>query len=85
MLADAATYVLPHDPLVLFLFNPFEASVLARVLDGLEQSLVDVPREIFLLYYMPVHEDVVDRSPAFTRLATSRDWVIWAAMPLPSA
>jgi SAM-dependent methyltransferase len=85
ILADAATYALPHEPLVLFLFNPFEAGVLARVIEGLERSLAELPREIFVLYYMPVHEDVVDRSPAFVRLATSKDWVIWAATPLPSA
>ena len=47
---DAAAYELPPEPLVLYLFNPFGAPVLDRVLDNVERSLRRSPRAIYAIY-----------------------------------
>jgi SAM-dependent methyltransferase len=47
--ADALTFVVPADVTVIHLFNPFFGKILARVLDNIEQSLVDNPRRLTIL------------------------------------
>jgi predicted RNA methylase len=56
---DAATFVFPRTPLVVYLYNPFGARVLRTVLDNLERSLEANPRDAVLLYFEPVHDAVV--------------------------
>lgn len=51
---DAADYPLPHDPLVLYLFHPFDDEVMAEVIANLRRSLVAVPREIAVVYVNPL-------------------------------
>lgn len=51
---DAADYPLPEEPLVLYFFNPFPESVLARVLSNLRESLARAPRRVYVLFYGPV-------------------------------
>jgi SAM-dependent methyltransferase len=48
--ADATTWRVPHDATVLFLFNPFDGDVLARVCDNIRRSLADAPRRITIIY-----------------------------------
>jgi SAM-dependent methyltransferase len=64
--ADAATYRFPRGDLVAYLYNPFDADVLATVLAALAAS---ERRNLALLYHTPVHRDVIERHPAFTLLA----------------
>lgn len=47
---DAATVTFPEGPLLIFLFNPFFAPVLRRVLANLESQLRRAPRETYVLY-----------------------------------
>lgn len=56
---DAATFTLPATPLVLYLYNPFGAPVIRAVLDNLERSLETNPRDVRILYFEPVHDQVV--------------------------
>jgi len=59
---DAATVAFPSTPLVLFMFHPFNAPVLKRVLANLERSLRVSPRETYLLYV---------QNPRFTQVLES--------------
>ncbi len=61
---DATEVALPEGPLVAYLFNPFQAPVLRRVLDRLQRrrSAVDV------LYLYPKEEAVFAEFPAFELL-----------------
>ena len=68
---DAAEYVFPADPLVVFLFNPFGAATMARVVTNLERSLAEHPRRIFVVYANPLHADLFDRSAAFRAIAAT--------------
>jgi SAM-dependent methyltransferase len=77
---DAATFELPNEPLVVFMFNPFGPPVLARVVANLERSLAEHPRDVWVLYYMPVHAHVLARSHAFTSRTAAKDWQIFRSM-----
>lgn len=61
---DATTVVYPDGPLVLFLYDPFHAPVLRRVLENLERQLRSAPREVWLLYANnPRLDRVLERFP----------------------
>jgi SAM-dependent methyltransferase len=66
---DAAAYAFPADSLVVFLFNPFGAVTMARVVVNLERSLAAHPRRIFVIYANPLHADLFARSAAFRVIA----------------
>jgi hypothetical protein len=63
----------------LYLFNPFGREVLARVLDRIQASFDAAPRDIYVLYYMPVHIDLRSRAPCLLPHAAGKDWTIWIA------
>ena len=44
---------------VFFLFNPFGAATLAAVLARIQESLVKLPRRICIVYYNPLHLDLL--------------------------
>jgi SAM-dependent methyltransferase len=58
---DAATVVYPQTPLVVYLYHPFLAPVLRKVLKNLEQQYMQAPRQIYLLYANPSYPRVMAR------------------------
>jgi hypothetical protein len=70
--ADAVAFPFPPEPTVLFLFNPFEASVLATVLNNLRRSVEAHPRAVYVLYYYPAEAHVLESAP-FLRLLRGND------------
>jgi SAM-dependent methyltransferase len=61
---DATAVTYPETPLVLYLFDPFLAPVLRRVLTNLERQLRRSPRETWILYAnKPRTIEVVERFP----------------------
>jgi SAM-dependent methyltransferase len=54
--ADAAAYRFPRGPLVLYLYNPFSAPVLERVLE----RLADGARDVTLVYHTALEREVVE-------------------------
>ncbi len=67
--ADATTVDLPLTPLLLYLYHPFLAPALTRVLRRLERSLRRHPRELWLVYINPEAAHVL-RSFPFLRPLT---------------
>ena len=59
--ADAAEYRFPRGKLAVYMYNPFRAPVVRRMLD----RLLSVPREITLIYHTPLERAVIDSSGAF--------------------
>ena len=53
---DAASFAFPRGDLVLFLYNPFSAPVLEKMLAGLES---DERREVVLLYHTALEHDAI--------------------------
>ncbi|NYF81179.1 class I SAM-dependent methyltransferase [Granulicella arctica] len=65
---DALEFHFPVTPTLLFLFHPFEAPVLKALLRRIETQYANRPNLLDLLYVNAECADVLDRSPAFTRL-----------------
>ena len=63
--ADAATYVIPQDVNVIFLYNPFGQVTLAQVVQNIETSYRQLKRSIYVLYYSPVYASVFEQRPLF--------------------
>ncbi len=60
---DAREFVFPQEPLVVYLFNPLPENSFRRVIDNLELSLQQKPREIYIVYHNPEHRVFLDRVP----------------------
>jgi SAM-dependent methyltransferase len=65
---DAAEFVLPAGPCVVFLFNPFAAPVLRRLLTAWSRSLAGRERQLDILYVNNEQERVLERQAGFVRL-----------------
>ncbi len=59
--ADAATFRFPRGDLVVYLYNPFRAPVLAPMLDRLAR---DGRRELILVYHTPLERATVEAHPS---------------------
>jgi SAM-dependent methyltransferase len=71
---DACTYDIPNQPGVLFLYNPFNESVMRCLVANVERSLSQHPREFYVVYHMPLWNKVWDASPIFSKLAGTHIW-----------
>jgi SAM-dependent methyltransferase len=56
---DASHFQFPAEPMVVYLFDPLPEQGLAKLLKNLEQSLLDCPRSVYLLYHNPTLEDLI--------------------------
>lgn len=65
---DAAEFPLPQGPCVAFLFNPFGAPVLRKVLRAWSRALASRARPLDLLYVNNEQERVLVSEPGFERL-----------------
>lgn len=66
---DAAEFVFPPGPLVVFFYHPFCRPVLERVLRNLHSSLKRRPREAFVVYINPEVRRVLDAAPFLEKLS----------------
>jgi hypothetical protein len=67
---DAAEFPLPTGPCVVFLFNPFGAPLLRRVLRSWSRSLRGREGQVDILYVNNEQDRVLSIEPGFTRLFT---------------
>jgi len=67
---DVTDYEFADDENVLFFFNPFNRSVMTRVLEKIEASFVRNPREIRLIYNDPAWLDLIERGTDFRKTCT---------------
>jgi SAM-dependent methyltransferase len=65
---DAVEFVFPSGPCLAFLFNPFGATVLRRLLGAATKSFADRPGQFDLLYANNEQETVLEATSGFTRL-----------------
>ena len=75
-IGDATIAVIPGPRAVCFIYHAFNASLLATLLRNLEAHLQSDLQHVFLVYYNPVHGEVIDGSAHFVR---------WSAATLPYA
>jgi SAM-dependent methyltransferase len=65
---DVTEFPLPVGPCVAFLFNPFAAPVLRRLLRGWSRALAERAGKLDILYVNNEQESVLRRAPGFERL-----------------
>lgn len=65
---DAAEFELPPGPCVVFLFNPFGAPVLRRVLNSWTRDIAGRERQLYLLYVNNEQERELERHTGLSRL-----------------
>lgn len=70
--ADATAFLLPADPLVIFLFNPFPESGMRQVVANLDQSLGEHPRPVYVLYHNPLLEHTLGESEHLRKIASTQ-------------
>jgi SAM-dependent methyltransferase len=70
LVGDAADFVFPPEPLVIYLYNPFPGAVLERVVANLEASLRELPRQAAVVYVNPHALVPLTRSALFERVPT---------------
>ena len=66
--ADVLACDLPAGPTLAFLFHPFEAPLLTKLLRHIELQLAARPGQLDLLYVNAEHAAVIDATPGFTAL-----------------
>lgn len=59
---DAREFRLPEEPTLCYFWDPFEAEVMRKVLENIRRSLAAAPREVYILYFMPMHRNLLDES-----------------------
>jgi len=64
---DVTGHALRGDENVFFLYNPFDAVILSQFVENIRRSLATHPRQIWLIYSVPVHTTVLDASGLFAR------------------
>ena len=69
---DATSYVFPQTPCVIYLFNPFTAKVLSRLLDNVQAAFATRPGQVDILYVNAEFRDEFTARPGFQLLWEER-------------
>ncbi|WP_028484256.1 class I SAM-dependent methyltransferase [Thioalkalivibrio sp. ALE17] len=70
---DAGAYDLPSGDLLIYLFNPFKAAIMERLLENLENAMRTEPREVLVVYQNPTQRKLLDAAP-FLEPVTYREY-----------
>jgi SAM-dependent methyltransferase len=62
---DATRFALPDGDLYCYFYNPFDASIMAKVLANIEAAITAKPRTVTIGYANPVWHEVFDASAMF--------------------
>lgn len=72
--ADACAYLFPPEPMVIFLYNPFNEAVMARFVRSLEASLNKTSRSVYVMYSIPFWRKPWETSSLFERVICTPIW-----------
>lgn len=76
---DVTQFVLPPQKIMLFLYNPFQATVMKTVLDNLASSYAENPRDIIILYRNPECASSFNDHPYLKLVTKTSAYHIYAA------
>jgi SAM-dependent methyltransferase len=65
---EATEFIFPPGPCLLYLFNPFAAPVVKRLVERIEVEFAGRPGDLDLIYFNPESGEVFDTHPGFERL-----------------
>ena len=79
--ADAGSFELPPENLVIYLFNPFDDVVMREVAANVAASLEAKPRQVYVLYLKPAHRHIWDNMALLTPFKETGDYVVYRTAP----
>ena len=74
---DAADFVFPPEPMVVYLFNPLPEPGLAAFVANLDRSLEENPRRVYVLYHNPILERVLGTSHRLRKASGTHQYSIY--------
>jgi len=77
---DAQRFHFPAEPTLLYLFNPFPRHVWRQVLTNLHSSVIAAPRQVYLIYHNPVHDDILTAQSWLRVMNRTHQFVIYKAV-----
>jgi hypothetical protein len=83
--ADARRFDIPSRANIFYFFNPFDAVVLADVIDRIAASLAESPRSCTIVYANPIHEAVIAARGFARSPMPSKDLAIFSHTPAARA
>ena len=81
--SDVLEFSLPPQPLLIYLYHPFDDAVMRPFVKRVENSLRETPRIIWIFYLNSVHAEAWDQSPLFRRKAQGREresFTVWQSV-----
>ena len=57
---DAEHFEIPDTPCLIYMYDPFEKEVVKKVIDNIRESYTNNPRRLIIIYYDPVHREILD-------------------------
>ncbi len=79
---DAAELEIPDGDLVCFFYNPFDGTILRRVLDKLAAAYQNRPRKLVVVYRNPSCPDVFDSFPFLRLIRSNSSYRVYASGPV---
>ncbi len=76
---DAREYEFPQTPILLYLFNPFPAYVMERVLENLKRSFEQHPRPLIVIYNAPWEKQVFEKAEFLEKQWETSQYLIYRA------
>ncbi len=74
---DATKYELPEGPLVVFMYHPFDDTIMKRVEEHISRAARASSRRILVVYFKPVFREIWDRANAFEKRREETLYVIY--------
>ena len=76
---DARDFRLPEEDAICYFWDPFEAQLMQTVLENIRDSLAAAPRELYIVYFMPVHRILFDEVDFLTLMKQASWYCIYRA------
>lgn len=74
LLLDVLEFSIPNERTVYYLYNPFDALTTARVLDKIASSVMEHPREVWIIFVFPLCADLLNSASFLERIEQGNIW-----------
>jgi len=77
LLGDVVDYRIPEEPVVLYLFNPFNEKLVELLVANIRRSLEVKPRPVFVLYKNPIANEVFEKQAFLQTVKITKEYAIY--------
>jgi len=78
---DASAYVMPREPVVIYLNNPFHGLVMEQIVENLRVSLQERARDLYIVYWNPLCAEMFDRASFLTKTHQNKQYCVYRSNP----